>query len=55
MAQSPDSSERKTPRPRRRVVVPPPEGTDADPVAEPERHRGDENDERLKAEKPPHY
>ena len=42
-------------RTRRRVTTPPPPGSDPAPSPEPERHRGDENDERLRAEKPPHY
>ena len=42
-------------KPRRRVVVPPPKGTDPRPVSEPERHQETENDDRLKADKPPHY
>ncbi len=48
-----------TPRARargpRRVTTPPPPGSHAAPVPEPARHRLDENDERLRAEKPPHY
>jgi hypothetical protein len=28
---------------------------DPTPTSEPPRHREDENDDRLKAEKPPHY
>lgn len=39
----------------RRVTTAPPPGSDPAPTREPERHRLDENDERLKAEKPPHY
>jgi len=52
---TPASENASTARPRRRVVVPPPEGTEPAPEAEPERHRENDNDERLKAEKPPHY
>jgi hypothetical protein len=45
-----------TPKKRpRRVTTEPPPGTDPNPVAEPDRHELTENDERLKAEKPPHY
>jgi hypothetical protein len=42
-------------RARRRVTTAPPAGTDPSPQAEPERHALEENDERLRAEKPPHY
>ncbi|MUH53471.1 MAG: hypothetical protein F2788_03010 [Actinobacteria bacterium] len=41
--------------PRRRVVRPAPLGTDPTPAPEPDRHSETDNDERLKAEKPPHY
>jgi hypothetical protein len=49
---------REVRRPRRsprRVSTPPPPGTDPTPAPEPERHRPTENDERLRADKPPHY
>ncbi len=39
----------------RRVTTEPPGGSDPTPTSEPPRHRLEENDERLKAEKPPHY
>ena len=39
----------------RRVTTQPPDGSDPTPSAEPPRHRLDENDDRLNAEKPPHY
>jgi len=52
---TPPSESAGTARPRRRVVVPAPEGSEPEPIGEPERHREDDNDERLKAEKPPHY
>jgi hypothetical protein len=47
-------------RARRRVTTPPPPGSDPAPSsdphgAEPARTRGTENDERLTADKPPHY
>jgi hypothetical protein len=42
-------------RTRRRVTTAPPPGSDPTPPREPDRHRLDENDERLTAEKPPHY
>ena len=44
-----------TRRGARRVTTAPPPGSDPAPSPEPERHRLDENDDRLKAEKPPHY
>ncbi|WAB80443.1 hypothetical protein OVN18_07615 [Microcella daejeonensis] len=47
--------ERPVRRPRRRATTPPPPGSDPAPAPEPERHRLDENDDRLRAEKPPHY
>ena len=46
--------EKKQKRPRR-VTTDPAPGTDPTPAAEPDRHELTENDERLKAEKPPHY
>jgi len=52
---TPPSESEGNARRRRRVVVPPPEGSEPAPIGEPERHREDDNDERLKAEKPPHY
>jgi hypothetical protein len=39
----------------RRVTTAAPPGSDPAPSAEPERHRLDENDDRLRADKPPHY
>jgi hypothetical protein len=39
----------------RRATTPPPPGSDPAPSPEPARHRLDENDERLTADKPPHY
>lgn len=39
----------------RRVTTEPAPGSDPTPTPEPERHTLTENDERLKAEKPPHY
>lgn len=49
------STPARRPRQRRRATTPPPPGSDPSPIAEPERHRVDENDARLTAEKPPHY
>ena len=40
---------------RRRVTTPPPDGTDPTPAPEAPRHPGNENDERMRADKPPHY
>jgi len=48
-------AEQKPPKRPRRVTTEPPPGTDPTPAAEPDRHDLTENDERLKAEKPPHY
>lgn len=42
-------------RPHRRVTTPPPEGSDPSPAPEPPQHPLTANDERLRAEKPPHY
>lgn len=42
-------------RKRRRVTTAPPEGSDPHPTGEPERHPVNENDERLKGDKPPHW
>jgi hypothetical protein len=42
-------------RRRRRVTTPPPAGSDPSPSSEPARHALTENDDRLRAEKPPHY
>ncbi|MER3387836.1 MAG: hypothetical protein RIC81_01545 [Microcella pacifica] len=46
------STERRS---ARRATTAAPPGSDPVPSAEPSRHRVDENDERLRAEKPPHY
>ena len=40
---------------RRRATTPPPPGSDPTPLPEPARGTGTENDDRLKADKPPHY
>ncbi len=42
-------------RHRKRVTTDAPPGTDPTPSSEPPRHALDENDERLRDEKPPHY
>ncbi len=49
------SSSRDDKRKPRRVTTKPKPGTDPKPAPEPERHAPDENDERLKADKPPHW
>ena len=58
-ADSPDGSDDRRPtkvrKARRRVVVPPPEGVDPAPDPEPDRFGDDDNDERLKADVPPHW
>jgi hypothetical protein len=43
------------PRRRRRVTTPPPAGSDPTPISEAPRHRASENDQRLRADKPPHW
>jgi hypothetical protein len=47
----------ETPRPRhrKRVKTEPPPGVDPTPSSEPPRHALDENDARLREDKPPHY
>ena len=52
---TPEPDSKRPERRRRRVRTDPPPGTDAQPVAEPERYDEGENDERLRGEKPPHY
>ena len=53
---APDVAQEEPPKKqRRRVHVPPPEGTDPHPEAEPERFPDDDNTDRLKADKPPHW
>lgn len=47
--------ETRRPRHRRRVTTDVAPDVDPTPTSEPPRHREDENDDRLKAEKPPHY
>lgn len=39
----------------RRVTTEPVPGTDPNPTPEPPRSTGTENDQRLKADKPPHW
>ena len=43
------------PRIRRRVRTEPVPGSDPTPEPEPSKHSVDENDERLKLDKPPHW
>jgi len=45
----------RRPRHRKRITTEPPPGTDPTPSSEPPRHALDENDQRLRDEKPPHY
>jgi hypothetical protein len=47
--------ETRRPRRRKRVTTDVPPGTDPTPSSEPPRHALDENDQRLRDEKPPHY
>lgn len=42
-------------RRNRRVRTDAPPGSDPAPVREPPRHASTENDDRLRADKPPHY
>jgi hypothetical protein len=42
-------------RPRRRVTTEAIAGSDPNPQKEPPRHAENENDDRLKADKPPHW
>ncbi len=39
----------------RRATTDPPAGSDPTPEPEPDRGSDDENDERLRQDKPPHY
>jgi hypothetical protein len=45
----------RRPKHRKRVTTEPPPGVDPTPTSEPPRHELTENDDRLRAEKPPHY
>ena len=47
--------ETRRPRHRKRVTTDAPAGTDPTPSSEPPRHALDENDQRLREDKPPHY
>jgi hypothetical protein len=47
--------ERRERRPHRRVRTEPVPGSDPNPAPEPRRHASTENDDRLKADKPPHW
>lgn len=46
---------RRPARRHRRVTTDAVPGSDPTPTPEPERHALDENDERLKTDKPPHW
>ncbi|WP_346232239.1 hypothetical protein [Parafrigoribacterium mesophilum] len=48
-----DESSRR--RPHRRVQTAPVPGSDPRPPQEPRRHAENENDARLRADKPPHW
>ncbi|MBX3196492.1 MAG: hypothetical protein KF727_15510 [Microbacteriaceae bacterium] len=48
-------AKKRRPRHRKRVTTEPLAGTDPTPSSEPPRHRLDENDARLREDKPPHY
>lgn len=52
---STDQQVPRTRRPNRRVRTEPVPGTDPNPAPEPRRHSSSENDERLRADKPPHW
>jgi hypothetical protein len=56
-AHSNDAEPSQEPRRRkhRRVTTKAVPGTDPEPQKEPPRHRGGENDERLRQDKPPHW
>ena len=45
----------RRPRVRRRVTTEAVPGTDPNPLPEPTRHASTENDDRLQADKPPHW
>ena len=45
----------RVPRQRRRVTTDAVPGTDPAPANEPPRHIASENDDRLRADKPPHW
>jgi hypothetical protein len=49
-----DAAAQRRPK-RRRVTTEPVPGSDPNPAPEPPRTSGRENDERLKADKPPHW
>ena len=53
--ETPEPPPPRGPRHRRRVTTEPPLGTDPTPSSEPPRHALDENDQRLREDKPPHY
>lgn len=50
-----DDAARRPKRKHRRVRTPAVPGSDPNPQPEPPRHAENENDERLKADKPPHW
>lgn len=50
-----DAGVKRTVRKHRRVSTEAVPGSDPTPQSEPDRHAEDENDDRLKADKPPHW
>ncbi|WP_147900905.1 hypothetical protein [Homoserinibacter sp. GY 40078] len=50
-----EAAPRSVRRVRRRVTTDPPPGSDPHPDPEPTRHGSQENDERMRRDKPPHY
>lgn len=50
-----EASHVERPRKHRRVRTAPVPGSDPNPQPEPSRHTDNENDDRLKADKPPHW
>ncbi|HTL42107.1 MAG TPA: hypothetical protein VL294_11605 [Pseudolysinimonas sp.] len=54
-AEGAETQPERRPRHRRRVTTDVAPHVDPTPASEPARHRADENDDRLRAEKPPHY
>ncbi|MGN6501931.1 MAG: hypothetical protein ACTHKX_03380 [Pseudolysinimonas sp.] len=54
-AEQAETQPERRPRHRRRVTTDVAPHVDPTPASEPPRHRADENDDRLRAEKPPHY
>ena len=51
----PDDAVPRAQRKHRRVTTPPPPGSDPTPVEEPDQQPEGANDDRLRADVPPHY